>query len=125
MQNDAYGILAQSIGGDGGNGGFSGVVALGGAVGVGVGVGGSGGGGGNAGAVQVTSAGDIATVFNNSDGILAQSIGGGGGNGGFSIAVSGSGSSTISAARRRCPSAATAACGRRVGRGCDQHRNRL
>ena len=88
--NDAYGILAQSIGGDGGNGGFAGSLSAGGAVGIGVAVGGSGGSGGSASGVQVTSVGNISTVFDNSSGILAQSIGGGGGNGGFAVSVAAS-----------------------------------
>ena len=58
---------------------------------IGVSVGGNGGGGGSAGGVQVTNNGNISTVFDNSDGILAQSVGGGGGNGGFSVAVRGVG----------------------------------
>ena len=90
--NNAYGILAQSIGGGGGNGGFSGDIALGGLGALGISVGGMGGGGGDAGKVTVNGASSIATVFDNSSGILAQSVGGGGGNGGFSFAVSGSGS---------------------------------
>ena len=90
--NNAYGILAQSLGGGGGNGGFSGNLTAGGAVGIGVSVGGLGGAGGDAGIVEATSTGNIATVFDNSGGILAQSIGGGGGNGGFSVSVAASAS---------------------------------
>ena len=90
--NNAYGILAQSIGGGGGNGGFSGNVALGGLGSLGVSVGGMGGAGGDAGKVDVHGSADITTGFDNSSGILAQSIGGGGGNGGFSFSVAGSGS---------------------------------
>jgi hypothetical protein len=67
------GILAQSIGGGGGTGGFSaGLIALG----------GDGAGGGIGGVVTVTASGSIHTFGANSEGILAQSIGGGGGNGG-------------------------------------------
>jgi hypothetical protein len=88
---NAEGLIAQSVGGGGGNGGFSGNVSIGVVAGIGVSVGGTGGGGGDAGAVSVTSAGDISTIFNNSTGVLAQSLGGGGGNGGFSLALSGSG----------------------------------
>ncbi|MBP0495763.1 autotransporter outer membrane beta-barrel domain-containing protein [Roseomonas indoligenes] len=75
------GILAQSIGGGGGNGGnaratsplegFLNIV-----------VGGSGAGGGAGGSVDVTSTGSIATSGLHSSGIVLQSIGGGGGNGG-------------------------------------------
>ncbi|WP_156898221.1 hypothetical protein [Methylocapsa acidiphila] len=84
------GILAQSIGGGGGNGGFSGsgALSLGGA-GIGVSVGGFGAGGGSASSVTVVSANNIVTLGQQSNGILAQSIGGGGGNGGFSIGLSG------------------------------------
>ncbi len=88
--NDAYGILAQSIGGGGGNGGFSGNITFGGLAGIGVSVGGSGGSGGSAGLVVVTGSGNISTLFDNSSGILAQSLGGGGGNGGFSFSAAGS-----------------------------------
>ena len=86
----ANGILAQSIGGGGGNGGFSGTggVALQGAGG-GASVGGFGAGGGDASAVSVTSYNNILTKGDKSNGILAQSIGGGGGNGGFSIGLGG------------------------------------
>ena len=89
----SIGILAQSIGGGGGAGGF--------AVGAGFSTsgaasntvgGGAGGGGGAAGTVTVTNhAGAIVhTAEANSTGILAQSIGGGGGAGAFSIAAGGS-----------------------------------
>ncbi|MDE2182707.1 MAG: hypothetical protein KGJ78_06765 [Alphaproteobacteria bacterium] len=88
--NDAFGILAQSLGGGGGNGGFAGSLSAAGAIGVSVSVGGMGGAGGSAGTVDVTSIGNIATAFDNSGGILAQSVGGGGGNGGFSVALAAS-----------------------------------
>ena len=90
--NNATGILAQSIGGGGGNGGTGntgvGSPNLGGDTGTSVsvtyGMGGSGGGGGNGGSVAVLNADAhsfITTVGSGSQGILAQSIGGGGGNG--------------------------------------------
>ncbi|BCG73009.1 outer membrane autotransporter barrel domain-containing protein [Mesorhizobium sp. 113-1-2] len=85
----AAGILAQSVGGGGGNGGFAGTLGGGKSIAVGVAFGGSGAGGGSADIVKVTSTGNIATNFDNSSGIIAQSIGGGGGNGGFSVAVTG------------------------------------
>jgi hypothetical protein len=47
-------------------------------------VGGVGGSGGNAGAVNVNNAGAIATLGDDSDGVVAQAIGGGGGKGGAS-----------------------------------------
>ncbi|GAA0581021.1 hypothetical protein [Rhizomicrobium electricum] len=90
LGNNAFGILAQSLGGGGGNGGFAGSLSAGGAVGISVAVGGQGGKGGSASTVTVTSTGNISTVFDDSAGILAQSIGGGGGNGGFSVALSAS-----------------------------------
>ncbi len=65
-----------------------GALALGGA-GVGVSVGGFGASGGSASTVTVNSANNIVTLGQESNGILAQSIGGGGGNGGFSIGLSG------------------------------------
>ncbi len=84
----AGGIVAQSVGGGGGNGGFSassGVV--GGAGGnVSLSIGGSGGTGGSAGIVTLTNTGDVYTIGNNAAGVIGQSIGGGGGNGGFSAA---------------------------------------
>ena len=88
---NAVGILAQSIGGGGGSGGFS----LSGGMSVstsvaylpsfGINSGSSGGAGGSAGAVSVTGASTIGTLGESSPGILAQSVGGGGGNGGISI----------------------------------------
>jgi len=84
----AAGILAQSIGGGGGNGGFSGSLGGGMSMAVGVSLGGNGA-GGSADIVQVTSTGNISTNFDNSSGIVAQSIGGGGGNGGFAVAIAG------------------------------------
>ncbi len=76
--DSSYGILAQSIGGGGGNAGLSAGL---------VGIGGRGGSGGTAGEVEVrnTSSGDITTLGKNGHGIVAQSIGGGGGNGGLTI----------------------------------------
>ncbi len=82
------GILAQSVGGAGGNGGFS---ISGGASfsadTVTQSVGGAGGAGGNAGAVTVTNnlGGMITTNGAMAYGVIAQSVGGSGGNGGFAI----------------------------------------
>ena len=75
---DSNGILAQSIGGAGGN--ASGAVGI-------VGLGGDAGGGGDGKEVTVNAGGTITTKQDGSHGILSQSIGGGGGNGGFSIGV--------------------------------------
>ena len=89
MGDRSNGILAQSLGGGGGNGGFSGAGALDlGGAGIAVSVGGFGAGGGSASSVTVNSANNIVTLGQESNGILAQSIGGGGGNGGFSIGLS-------------------------------------
>ncbi len=85
----AVGVLAQSIGGGGGTGGFAGAltVAPKGSAANEV-TGGNGGAGSKGGDVYVTNFGLIRTENNNAAGILAQSVGGGGGNGGFSIAGS-------------------------------------
>ena len=84
------GILAQSIGGGGGEGGFSfaGTVSVptGNSFSLAASLGGFGGSGGDAGKVTVASTGIISTKGNNADGVVAQSIGGGGGNGGLSLA---------------------------------------
>ena len=85
--NHARGIMAQSIGGDGGTGGTVGGL---------ISVGGAGAYGGSAGAVTVQnySTGGIYTSGTGSDGIFAQSVGGSGGSGSNSfglVAVGGSG----------------------------------
>ncbi len=92
---DADGILAQSIGGGGGNGGFamsysasSGPVASG---AVAASIGGRGGAGGAGGFVRLDAGGAIVTTGDLSEGLIAQSIGGGGGSGGYSIAFAASG----------------------------------
>ncbi|WP_171878151.1 hypothetical protein [Mesorhizobium loti] len=109
--NNSYGILAQSIGGGGGNGGFAGSLSAGGALGIGVSVGGTGGQGGTAGRVDVTNAGNISTLYDNSSGILAQSIGGGGGNGGFAV------SAALSASIEDIGAAAAVSVGGKGGNG--------
>ncbi|WP_343794933.1 autotransporter outer membrane beta-barrel domain-containing protein, partial [Brevundimonas terrae] len=88
---DAYGILAQSVGGGGGNGGLS-IAAnaivnpkAGSAMGS---VGGFGGSGGDGGRVYVNNSGTILTEGANAHGIVAQSIGGGGGNANFGLGLS-------------------------------------
>ena len=86
----SIGIQAQSIGGGGGNGGWSGALALSQGVALGVSIGGGGGSGNSAGAVTVDSTGNIVTGGANAIGIQAQSIGGAGGNGGFSLSLAGS-----------------------------------
>ena len=83
------GIVVQSLGGGGGNGGInvSGAVALTKEVGgsIAVGIGGTGGGGGNAEDVDNTVTGYVQTQGDESIGIMAQSLGGGGGNGGINV----------------------------------------
>ncbi len=82
-------VVAQSLGGGGGNGGLNvtGTVNVTGKNGaaVGVGVGGFGDDAGNAGDVRLDVNGPIVTTGNDSNGLLAQSIGGGGGNGGINV----------------------------------------
>jgi hypothetical protein len=94
----ANAVMAQSIGGGGGTGGWTGSLSVGlgstGGYSASVGVGGDGGAGGDAGTVSIDNEALIATVGNDSTGLLAQSIGGGGGTGGFSLAVAGSVGST-------------------------------
>lgn len=93
----SHGVNAQSIGGGGGNGGFGASVALGVGVGASAAVGGGAGRGGTAGVVRVTQTGGgnrITTQGDESNGILAQSIGGGGGSGGFAVTANGSFSPT-------------------------------
>ncbi|WP_235075861.1 autotransporter outer membrane beta-barrel domain-containing protein [Asticcacaulis sp. AC460] len=98
---DADGIMIQSLGGTGGNGGFNvsgGIAATSnGAGNLLVGVGGVGGAGGSGGLVRATVTGDVQTGWadtvngiytrggNGSSGITFQSMGGGGGNGGFNV----------------------------------------
>ncbi|WP_185829160.1 autotransporter outer membrane beta-barrel domain-containing protein [Sphingomonas ginkgonis] len=97
------GIIVQSLGGGGGNGGFNvtgGASFAGtGAGGVNIGIGGSGGAGGYAMAAKADISGYTRTSGDESVAILTQSIGGGGGNGGFSVTggltVAGTGSGTL------------------------------
>jgi len=92
----SYGIRARSIGGGGGDGGFSISGAGGGDYGGTFNVGGFGDVGGDAGSVIVLNAGDINTLGTKAIGVLAESIGGGGGDGGFSITGSGAGTGALS-----------------------------
>ncbi|WP_116810539.1 autotransporter outer membrane beta-barrel domain-containing protein [Steroidobacter cummioxidans] len=84
----AHGIFAQSLGGGGGNGGFSVAGGINRTNSVQLSIGGFGDRGGNAGSVTVGSTSDITTLGADSHAIFAQSLGGGGGDGGFSIAGS-------------------------------------
>lgn len=95
---DSVAILAQSVGGGGGNGGFHVDASVSGS-GLGSGtvsvnLGGSAGPGTQAGAVELTSTGNVWTQGDRSSGVIAQSVGGGGGNGGFGISGSVSGVGT-------------------------------
>ena len=86
--DNSHGIMAQSIGGGGGNGGMalSGSVPGNSSISVAFTLGGSGGKGGSAGdLIEIITDEEttIDTAGDNSHGIMAQSIGGGGGNGGF------------------------------------------
>ena len=82
----SVGVYAQSIGGGGGDAGFSGALNFtgGGELKNTVGGAGKGGDGGN---VTVTSTGSIETLGAGSVAVVAQSIGGGGGSGSFAVAA--------------------------------------
>ena len=77
-KSDAFGILAQSIGGGGGDGGDAGGWFT---------VGGRAGSGGGSGVVSVFDSGAVHTGADRSTAIFAQSIGGGGGNGGDAVSI--------------------------------------
>jgi hypothetical protein len=96
--NDAIGVLAQSIGGGGGNAGSSLAKSIAAspdpelpAIAFTSSIGGSGGVTGNGGSVYFQNSGNINTIGTNSHAIALQSIGGGGGNGGDASA----GASTV------------------------------
>ncbi|MDD3581338.1 MAG: autotransporter outer membrane beta-barrel domain-containing protein [Desulfobacca sp.] len=84
--NSSHGLLAQSVGGGGGFGGFnmSGSLSFG-PISVNLGGDGVQGWGGSSGKVSVLTKGDISTAGDNAIGLLAQSVGGGGGHSGLSI----------------------------------------
>ncbi|MEQ5787557.1 autotransporter outer membrane beta-barrel domain-containing protein [Erythrobacter sp. NFXS35] len=85
----SHGMLVQSVGGGGGNGGFNvsaGITGSAAASGsIAVGVGGIGGTGGNGGTAISSVAGNVETLGLFSDGIVTQSVGGSGGNGGYNV----------------------------------------
>ena len=83
--NHSYGILAQSVAGSGGDGGFSIAGGISDSASVNFSMGGQGGNGGSAGDVVLDSASSVETNGADSHAIFAQSIGGGGGSGGFSV----------------------------------------
>jgi hypothetical protein len=82
----AYGVLAQSIGGGGGDGGFAISGGISDAPSARFGLGGSGDGGGASSAVRLTTSSDVITRGDDAHAVFAQSLGGGGGSGGFAIA---------------------------------------
>ena len=94
----SHGVIAQSVGGGGGNGGMS--VAGGvlptteGKAAVAISIGGAAGSGGTGDKVTVTNDGNIAVAGDATKGITAQSVGKGGGNGGMSLAGTIAGGST-------------------------------
>ncbi|AYV47757.1 hypothetical protein C1707_16655 [Caulobacter flavus] len=95
---DAYGVLAQSIGGGGGNGGM--VIAANLLIGALsnaplVSLGGIGGDGGDGGEVIVANSGRILTTGARAHGIVAQSIGGGGGDAQMGFSLTGEAKSLI------------------------------
>ncbi|HSH04474.1 MAG TPA: hypothetical protein VLL52_18330, partial [Anaerolineae bacterium] len=87
--DDSHGILAQSIGGGGGNANFNVAISVASAdnsnKALSIGIGGETGNGGYGDKVKVVHVGNITTAGSDSFGILAQSIGGGGGNAGFDL----------------------------------------
>ena len=83
----AHGVLAQSVGGGGGNGGFATAAGLSVGAGGSFAIGGTGGAGGSGGLVNLGGNVSVTTAGANAHGILAQSVGGGGGNGGLAVAV--------------------------------------
>ncbi|MFA5488124.1 MAG: hypothetical protein WC284_02800 [Candidimonas sp.] len=90
-EEDAVGVLAQSVGGGGGYGGD--VFTIGPVVNVGIG--GRGGAGGKGGRIVIKQDGDISTEGRLSTGLVAQSVGGGGGQGGSVTGVGLASAATI------------------------------
>ena len=78
--NNSYGVLAQSIGGGGGNVGLDVAYSKTDGGKIGITIGRTGGTGGSAGDVSLSSDGVVMTHGDRSYGLLAQSIGNGGGN---------------------------------------------
>jgi hypothetical protein len=93
----SYGILAQSIGGGGGDGGFAVAGSISGGSSLNFGMGGKGGAGSQAGNVFVDNSSHLTTFGSDSHALFAQSVGGGGGSGGFSVAGSISMSNAVQA----------------------------
>jgi len=84
----SVGVFAQSVGGGGGDGGFSVAGSISTGPAVSFSMGGSAGSGGDGDVVELDSSSNVSTGGDKSHGIVAQSIGGGGGSGGFSVAGS-------------------------------------
>jgi hypothetical protein len=84
----AYGLLAQSVGGGGGNGGFAVTSSVMTPVALNLSFGGEGGSGNAGGQVNVSSESAITTHGNESHALFAQSVGGGGGSGGGAVSTS-------------------------------------
>ena len=93
----AAGVVAQSIGGGGGNGGLSHSDAVKVDRAIELKIGGNGGNGGSGGTVAINNHGNIETIGIGSVGIISQSIGGGGGRGGV---AGGAGSDTEDAMKK-------------------------
>lgn len=85
IQSD--GILLQSVGGGGGNGGYaiSGTISMSKSNSLGVSLGGGAGSGGYSDTVALDLTGDVTAIGSGSRGVVVQSIGGGGGNGGMAV----------------------------------------
>src|SRR5690606_38961714 len=87
----ATAVLAQSVGGGGGTGGYATSMSVGPALSASSSTGGSGGKGGKGGAVRITNSSAIRTVGESAIGLQASSVGGGGGTGGgadaFAVAL--------------------------------------
>ncbi len=99
----AHGLIAQSVGGGGGNAGFAGTISggFGDGASLSAAIGGTGGPGGDGGRVHLGNTGTVTTAADAAYGVFAQSVGGGGGDGGFAMAVAlgqGEKSVTLSAA---------------------------
>ena len=91
----AHGVLAQSVGGGGGDGGFAIAGSIGGVgTNLNLAFGGSGGSGNRGGDVAVAGNSRIATANDEAHGIFAQSVGGSGGAGGFTVSASVGGGGT-------------------------------
>ncbi len=94
----AHGIMAQSVGGGGGNGGFAIAGSIGGGTSVNLAFGGEGGSGNTGGDVQINGNAIITTESNEAHGMFAQSVGGSGGGGGLGVSASLGGGTSLNLA---------------------------